>query len=96
MAYEVGPEGAFTLPGDTQNPRNGVSARHTQGASEDPYERRVKKCQVGQVQGDRLSLTGSRSCTTDSINIDGRNGGLGTGQAGQRMGRKGQTANAFH
>lgn len=53
MAYEVGPKGAFTLPGDIQNPRNGVSARDTQGASEDPYERRVKKCQVGQVQGDR-------------------------------------------
>lgn len=54
MAYEVGPKGAFTLPGDIQEtPRNGVSARDTQGASEDPYERQVKKCQVGQVQGDR-------------------------------------------
>lgn len=43
-----------------------------------------------------LSLTGSWSCTTDSMDIDGRDGGLGTGKAGQRVGRKGQTANAFH
>lgn len=51
----------------------------------------------GQVQGDKgLSLTGFRSCTTDSMDTDGRGGGLGTGQAGQRMGRKRQTANAFH
>lgn len=45
----------------------------------------LKKCQVGQVQGDKgLSLTGFRSCTTDSMDINGRGGG----QAGQRMGKK--------
>lgn len=75
--------------------RNGVSARDTQGASEDPYERRVKKSGRTGAGSQGLSLTGSWSCTTDSMDIDGRDGGLGTGQAGQRWEGKGRQLMRF-
>lgn len=83
MVYEVGPKGTLYLAWRYTKPEKMESVLGTHGASEDPYERRVKKCQVGQVQGDKgLSLTGFRSCTTDSMDINGKGW-----RSGDRWGR---------
>lgn len=85
MVYERVPKGPFTLPGDLQNPKKWSLCSGHMGLQRILMKDELKKCQVGQVQGDKgLSLTGFRSCTTDSMDINGRGGG----QAGQRMGKK--------
>ena len=51
----------------------------------------------GTGAGRQGAESGFRSCTTDSMDSDGRGWrSRDSGQAGQRMGRKRQTANAFH
>lgn len=70
----------------------------TDGVSEDPCERQVKDDKWGQVQGEKeISLTGFLSCTTDSMEIGGREWKMGWAwDVGQKMEKKRQTTNAFH
>lgn len=78
-AYEEGPKGTlhFCLR-RCKNRNNGVCALGTDGVSEDPCERQVNDDRWGQVQGEKeMSLTGFLSCTTDSMEIGGREWKMG-------------------
>lgn len=78
-ASEEGPKGTlrFCLR-RCKNRNNGVCALGTDWVSEDPCERQVKDDKWGQVQGEKeISLTGFLSCTTDLMEIGGREWRMG-------------------
>lgn len=73
---------------------DGICVWDTDDISEDPCEKLVKIWQICRVQGEKgISLTGLLSCTIDSMEIGGREGGKtrdDTGTLGQGWNSKGR------